>query len=110
MSDNARRLADAPALYYPYVEPQPSECGELLAAVCDQACLVVTDDYPIALPAVKAVEGQMSIRVERIDGSGLLPLCAADQVFSTAYAFRRFLQRTLREHLLDAPKTDPLRG
>lgn len=107
MSDNARRLADTPALYYPYVEPQPGECREFFAAVCGQACVVIIDDYPIALPAVKAAEGQVSIRVERIDGSGLMPLRAADQVFPTAYAFRRFLQRTLREHLLDAPKASP---
>ena len=32
MSDNARQLADAPALYYPYVEPQPGECRRLFAA------------------------------------------------------------------------------
>ncbi len=107
MRDNARRLAGAPAFYYPYVETHPGECREFLEAVCGQACVVITDDYPIALPAVKAAEGQVSIRVERIDGSGLLPLRAAGQVFPTAYAFRRFLQRTLREHLLDAPKADP---
>ncbi len=45
MRDDARRLADAPALYYPYVEPQPGACGEFFAAVCRKACVVVTDDY-----------------------------------------------------------------
>ena len=107
MSDNARQLADAPALYYPYVEPQPGECREFFVAVCGQACVVITDDYPIAPPAVKMAEGPVSTRVERIDGSGLMPFRAAGQVFPTAYAFRRFLQRTLREHLLDVPKADP---
>ncbi|NLX95301.1 MAG: deoxyribodipyrimidine photolyase [Rhodopirellula sp.] len=108
MRENAQQLADAPVLYYPYVEPQPGECRKLFAAVSDQACLVVTDDYPIALPAVQTVVAEVPVRVEKIDGSGLMPLRAADQAFPTAYAFRRFLQRALREHLLDAPQPDPL--
>ena len=100
-------LANAPALYYPYVEPQPGECRRLFAAVSGQACVVVTDDYPIALPAVRTIEADVPVRVEKIDGNGLLPLRAADQAFPTAYAFRRFLQRTLREHLLDTPQSNP---
>ena len=71
--------------------------------------MVVTDDYPIALPAVRTVDAEVPVRVEKIDGNGLLPLRAADQAFPTAYAFRRFLQRTLREHLLDAPSVRPFR-
>jgi len=108
MQENAARLADRPALYYPYVEPQPGECRKLFAAVAGQACVVLTDDYPIALPAVTTVDAAVPARVEKIDGSGLLPLRAADRAFPTAYAFRRFLQRALPEHLLDAPVADPL--
>jgi deoxyribodipyrimidine photo-lyase len=107
MKEHARQLADAPALYYPYVESKPGECRRLFCAVCKKACLVVTDDYPIASPAIESVDAQVPVRVEKIDSNGLLPLRAADQAFPTAYAFRRFLQRALREHLLDAPKSDP---
>jgi len=107
MSDHARQLADAPVLYYPYVEPKPGECRRLFRAICDKACLVVTDDHPIVSPAMASVDAQAPVRVEKIDGNGLLPLRAADRAFPTAYAFRRFLQRALREHLLDAPKADP---
>ncbi len=81
MSDNARQLADAPALYYPYVEPQPGECREFFVAVCGQACVVITDDYPIAPPAVKMAEGPVSTRVERIDGSGLMPFARRVRCF-----------------------------
>lgn len=108
MADNARRLADRPVLYYPYVESRPGECGRLFAAMGRRACVVVTDDYPIRLPALETVDPQVAVRIEAIDGNGLLPLRAADKAFPTAYAFRRFLQRTLREHLLDAPKPAPL--
>ena len=107
MCHQARQLADAPAFYYPYVEPKPGECRGLFGALCGKACVVVTDDFPIASPLVESVEAQTPVRVEKIDGNGLLPVRAADQVFSTAYAFRRFLHRTLRDHLLDAPKSAP---
>ena len=107
MEENARQLANVPSLYYPYVEPRLGECREFFSAICDQACVVVTDDYPIALPAVSTVDAEAPVRVEKIDGNGLLPLRVADQAFSTAYAFRRFLQRALPEHLLDAPQSDP---
>jgi deoxyribodipyrimidine photo-lyase len=108
MNNNARQLAGAPVLYHPYVERRAGECQRFFAAVCARACVVVTDDYPIALPAIRTVDVSVDVRVEKIDGNGLLPLRAADQAFPTAYAFRRFLQRTLREHLLDAPRPNPL--
>jgi deoxyribodipyrimidine photo-lyase len=108
MKDNVQRLVKTPAVYHPYVELRPGDGKQFFAAICDQACLVVTDDYPIALPAVTTVDPAVPVRVEKVDGSGLLPVRAADHAFPTAYAFRRFFQRTLREYLLDAPKCDPL--
>ena len=108
MQENARHLANTPAFYYPYVEPRPGECCQFLESVSAQAAVVVTDDYPINLPAVNTVAAELPARVETIDGNGLLPLKASNGEFPTAYAFRRFLQRTLREHLLDAPQADPL--
>jgi deoxyribodipyrimidine photo-lyase len=108
MADNARHTAAAPTLYYPFVERKPGEAGKLFAALCAHACLVVTDDHPLALAGATTADAQVPVRVERIDGNGLLPLRAADQAFSTAHAFRRFLQRTLPAHLLDAPRPNPL--
>jgi deoxyribodipyrimidine photo-lyase len=108
MADNARQLAGASALYYPYVEPRPGECRKFFAALGDRACMVVTDDHPLALPAVNTALAESHVRVEKIDGNGLLPLRATDQAFPTAYAFRRFLQCVLLEHLLDAPRSNPL--
>lgn len=107
MQENAAQLAKAPALYYPYVEARPGERHRLWEAVCEQACVVVSDDYPIALPAVQTLEARAPVRVEKIDGNGLMPVRAADRAFPTAHAFRRFLQRALREHLLDAPESAP---
>ena len=106
MKVNAGLLANTPALYYPFVEADSGECRKFFEYICARACVVVTDDYPIELPSVSTVDDEMPVRVEKIDGNGLLPLKAADQAFPTAYAFRRFLQRSLREYLLDAPMPD----
>ncbi|MBW2508256.1 MAG: deoxyribodipyrimidine photolyase, partial [Deltaproteobacteria bacterium] len=46
---------------------------------------------------------------ELVDSNGLLPLRAADKVFSRAFDFRRFLQKTLPRHLCDLPLEDPLK-
>ena len=108
MADNARQLAGRSVFYFPYVESKSGEARELFRALSRRACLVVTDDYPIPLPAVQTVDWQAAVRIEKIDGNGLLPMRAADRAFSTAAAFRRFLQATIREYMFDTPQPNPL--
>ncbi|HEX4422811.1 MAG TPA: deoxyribodipyrimidine photolyase [Kofleriaceae bacterium] len=110
MADNARAFAAAKVAYLPYVEPAAGDGAGLLAALARRACLIVTDEQPgFFLPRMVAAAGAaLAVRVEQVDGNGVLPLRAADQAFSTAAAFRRHLQKTLPAHLLDAPAAAPL--
>ena len=112
MAANAQRFADQPVMYYPYIEREPGRCAQLLDALVRHACLVVTDEFPcFFLPRyVAAAARALPALVEQVDSNGLLPLRAAPTVFPTAYAFRRFFQRTARSHLLDFPRPDPLKG
>lgn len=112
MAENARRLSGTRALYYPYVEPAPGVGKGLLAALGQRSCVVVTDDFPcFFLPRmVRAAARQLPVRLEAVDSNGLLPLGAAGKVFPTAYAFRRFLQMNLLEHLAQFPHPNPLAG
>jgi deoxyribodipyrimidine photo-lyase len=48
--------------------------------------------------------------LEKVDSNGLLPMRAAERVFVSAYSFRRFLQKTLPDHLMEFPRPDPLKG
>jgi len=109
MADNARACAAAGVTYLPYVEPAPGAGAGLLAALAARACVVVTDEQPgFFLPRMVAAAGAaLPVRLEQVDGNGILPLRAADQAFSTAAAFRRHLHKTLRPYLLDAPAADP---
>jgi deoxyribodipyrimidine photo-lyase len=110
MVDNARRFKGTSALYYSYIESKKGAGKGLLEALAAKACLVVTDHYPaFFLPTmVAATARRLSVRVEAVDSNGLLPLRAAERVFETAYSFRRFLQKNLREHLSQFPKRHPL--
>jgi deoxyribodipyrimidine photo-lyase len=110
MAEKARTLDKAGVTYYPYVERAVGEGKGLLAALAARACVVVTDDFPcFFLPnMIRSAAAQLPVRLEKIDSNGLFPLRAADQVFSTAYSFRRYLQKNLPAHLDDVPKADPL--
>lgn len=113
MADNARALQKSSLSYYPYVEPASDAGKGLLAALSERAAVVVTDEFPcFMLPRmVDAGSMQISARMETVDGNGILPLRATGgRVFPTACAFRRFLQKTLPDHLEASPQPDPLHG
>ena len=97
--------------YYPYVEKRRGEAVELIAALAEHAAAIVVDEYPIKeFEADTAkVAGRVAVRIESVDSNGLLPLWAADKVFTTAHALRRFLQRALPDYLLDMPQSEPLK-
>jgi len=110
MRANHAWLRDRNVVYYPYVEPEHGAGRGLLAALCKSACLVVSDDYPaFFIPRMQnAAAGRIDARLEVVDGNGILPLRATDKVFSRAFDFRRFLQKTLPAHLAQQPLEDPL--
>jgi len=96
--------------YFPYVEPTDGAGKGLLKALGERACAVVTDDSPVFFTPslIRAAVAQLSCRMEAIDSCGLLPLRATDKGHSAAYHFRRFLHKTLPEHLGDTPAAEPL--
>ncbi len=113
MAEHERRLAPpsrSRVLYYPYVERAPGEGKGLLEALAARACLVVADDCPaFFLPRMAAAAAErLTVRMEKVDANGLLPLRAADRTFTAAFHLRRFLQKTLPAHLADFPAADPL--
>jgi deoxyribodipyrimidine photo-lyase len=111
MSDNAAALGAAGVTYLPYVEPEPGAGAGLLAELAAHASVVVTDEQPgFFLPRmVAAAARSLPVRVEQVDGNGLLPLRAADRAYPSAATFRRHLQRALPEHLAQLPAAEPLR-
>jgi deoxyribodipyrimidine photo-lyase len=111
MAENGRRAAGR-VLHHPYVERAEGEGKGLVEALARHACAVVTDDFPtFFLPRmVEAAGARLDVRLEAVDGSGLVPFRLAGEAFPTAYAFRRFLQRQLPRWLESFPSPDPLAG
>jgi deoxyribodipyrimidine photo-lyase len=122
MRENAAACKRSGVRFLPFVEPKKAHNADgygtrsvpttfdLVAALAERSAVVVTDDFPINdfAAEVDQVVRRVKVRFERVDSNGLLPLGASDRVFPTAYAFRRFLHRTLPDHLPDAPKPNPL--
>ncbi len=109
MAANRRAFEAVGVTYVPYVERAPWEGRGLLAALAAHACLVVTDEQPgFFLPRmVTAAAAALPVRVELVDGNGLLPLRATTRAYPSAAAFRRVLQRELPGYLA-MPSASPL--
>jgi len=112
MRDNERAFESLPAHYFPYVEPTEGAASGLVEALAQNACVVVTDDYPaFFIPRMlAAIAPRLRVRLEAIDSNGLLPMRSTTQAFSTAHSFRRALQRTLPDHLDELPRSNPFEG
>ena len=112
MADNAAALSTSSARYHPYVERTPGEGRGLVEALSLHACAVVTDTYPSFVQRLlpEKLGPRLDVKLEAVDSCGLLPLSASDRAFPTAHSFRRFVQRTLTDHLDAMPLADPLAG
>ncbi|MBN2295426.1 MAG: deoxyribodipyrimidine photolyase [Pirellulales bacterium] len=110
MADNKKFCEARDLRYYPFVESQRGETMELIEALAAHSCALVADDFPVKPFTQDAthVAQRIGVSMERVDSNGLLPMRATDRPFPTAYSFRRFLQKTLPDHLLNLPKAKPL--
>ncbi|GAB6167211.1 deoxyribodipyrimidine photolyase [Thermostilla marina] len=82
---------------------------ELVTRLARKASLVVADLGVLREDrcALKHLADDSPCRIESIDGLGLFPVAATPRAFPSAHGFRRFLQKSLRDHLLDAPNPSP---
>ncbi len=112
MADLAAEFKKTAVLYYPFLESECDAGNALLHSMSELARIVIADDYPLryAHSRLERIETLAKVRVEAVDSNGLLPLSISPQAFPTAYAFRRFLQKSLRPYLLEFPAENPLKG
>ncbi len=110
MAANARYCQSRRIRYLAYVEPAQGAGKGLLRALAEDACVVVTDEFPcFFLPRmVASAAQQLKILLEQVDSNGLLPLRAAERLARRAVDFRRHLQKELPAHLEHFPHSQPL--
>lgn len=111
MADNAAHFRTTTAYYFPYVESSQGAGKGLLEALTKKAGMVIADDHPgFFFPRMlDTAVSKTPVQLEAVDSNGLLPLRATNKDYPTAYAFRRFLQKTLPGHLFEVPLADPLK-
>ena len=110
MRDHRRALKGTPVGYHAYAEPAKGAGQGLLATLAASAAVVVTDDLPhFIYPALlTSARKRVACRLEAVDSSGVIPVRHAERAFTTAYSFRRHLQKVLPEFLGERPSIDPL--
>ncbi|QDS91837.1 deoxyribodipyrimidine photolyase [Roseimaritima multifibrata] len=110
MRDNQKAFADRPVTYYPYVEPTPGKGTPLFHKLAERACTVITDDYPsFFLPTlIKTVADRTPVSLELVDSNGVMPLSVAERTFTVAHSYRRWMQKTIVDHLAHMPSPNPL--
>ena len=115
MAVNQKRCEAAGVRYFAYVEPKAGDGAGLLETLAERAVCVVTDEFPcFFLPRMVVAAGKKleaaEIALEQVDTNGLMPLRLTEKAYTTAYSFRRFLQKTLPDHLEEFPRAEPLDG
>lgn len=110
MIDNRASCEDTDAYYFPYVEPHPGKGSGLVATLAEQACAVVSDDFPCFFhpTMIKVISRTIGCRFELVDSNCLMPLSLADRTFTVAHSYRRHMQKVLPTHLADMPEPKPL--
>ena len=96
--------------YVPFVETFAGQGQGMMEWLATQAATIVTDDFPcFFLPRmINAVARRINVKMEAVDSNGLFPMHVADTEFPTAFAFRRYLQKTLSVYLPVMPEQEPL--
>ncbi len=110
MKDNLLAVQNSEIAYYPYIEPDPDAGKGLLREFSFKACVVVTDFFPCFFLPGMTLAGALQVfcRMEQVDSNGLFPCRESDQVFVSAFSFRRYLQKNLPKYIMEAPEEDPL--
>ena len=96
--------------YLPYLEREDGAGKGLLEALAQKACAIVTDYFPcFFIPRmIEAAARKVDVSLEQVDSNGALPLFDSPRAFTTAYSFRRHLQKEVLPCLLEMPMDECL--
>ncbi|WP_138429107.1 FAD-binding domain-containing protein [Fodinibius saliphilus] len=97
--------------YYSYLEDEPGAGDGLLYALANDACAVVSDEYPVFIIREhnEKVGPKLDIPYTTVDSNGLIPLGITEKAPYNAYFFRKIMQRNFLSCYKNGPKKNPLK-
>ena len=110
MAENLAEAKERNINFYSYLEDEPGAGKGLLYSLAENACCVISDEYPVFIirDHNEKVQEKMEIPFITVDSNGLIPLGVTDKTPYNAYFFRKIMQRNFMECFTNPPKKDPL--
>ena len=110
--NNIRDYEDNGLTYIPWVEIKEKPGTRMLVSLSKYACCVVMDDYPTYTPnkILNSASKILDVRVDAGDSNGILPMKWSEKEFTTAYYFRKNMQKNLVDALQTIPNKNSMIG
>ncbi len=110
MKENLDFAAEHNLNYYSFVEPEEGAGKGLFYALAENACTVISDEYPVFIIKKhnERVADKIDVPFTTIDSNGIIPLGVTDKDPYSAYLFRKVMQKHFKEAFTNPPKKDPI--
>ena len=96
--------------YIPWVEIKQKAGGKMLRSLSKKSACVIIDDYPTYTPSkIRDAAGRnLQVRVDAVDSNGIFPMNWAEKEFTTAYSFRKYVQKNILDAFQTIPDKNPV--
>ena len=108
--DNIDDFKQNSVSYIPWVEIKQKAGGKMLRSLSKKSACVIIDDYPTYTPSkIRDAAGRnLQVRVDAVDSNGIFPMNWAEKEFTTAYSFRKYVQKNILDAFQTIPDKNPV--
>lgn len=109
MCDHRQACKGLQVGYFPFIEEKPGDMAQLMQALAEASCEVVTDDVPcFFVDGNNQLAADWPVRATAVDSNGILPMRLLEKPCPTAAVFRRHLHKHAAAALSVFPAANPL--
>jgi len=110
MKENLDYAVNQDLNYYAYLEDAPGAGEGLLYRLAENACCLITDEYPVFIMREhnEKVSQKLDIPYISVDSNGIIPLGLTEKDPYSAYFFRKIMQKNFLECYTHPPNQNPL--
>lgn len=110
MKENLNYAEKKDINYYSYLEDEPGAGNGLLYSLAQNACTVISDEFPVFIIRKhnEKVGSKLEVPYITVDSNGIIPLGLTEKAPYNAYFFRKIMQRNFLECFTNPPKKNPL--